>query len=74
MALDYNFGDLYPNVATPTMETSLKASPEKEDQEALAENEKVSDVSSASEPKRSMIWLAIGLIVAIVILFGTGGK
>lgn len=74
MAMNYFYQDLYPNMASPTLESSLLLAPEKDDQEALAENDKVSDEASNTESRRGMIWLAVGLIVAMVILFGAGGK
>lgn len=69
--MDYNFGDLYPDISRGLTDiTSLSANPDKDDQEALAEDSKVSDKADFRNPRNGMVFLAIGLIVALVVFLG----
>lgn len=72
-SMDFAYGDAYPNM-TGVTETGLLANPDKDDQEALAESDKDSDTADITQPRKYMVLVAIGLIVALVVFFGAGGK
>ena len=68
--IDFAYGDAYPNMLQATTETGLLANPEKDDQEALAENESISDKADISNPSKNKTLLAIVAIAILVVLFG----
>ena len=72
-SMDFAYGDAYPNI-TGITETGLLSNPDKEDQEALAESETNADKTDITQPRKYTILIAIGLIVALVVFFGAGGK
>ena len=72
-SMDFAYGDAYPNL-TGITETGLLANPDKDDQEALAESENNADKTDITQPRKYTILIAIGLIVALVVFFGAGGK
>ena len=66
----FSFRDLYPNQATATEETSTMANPDKDDQEALKENTKVTEKGDMRGASKKNVFLAIGVLVALVVFFG----
>lgn len=68
--INFAYGDPYPNYLQSTTETGLLANPDKDDQEALAESEKVSEKADISSPTKNSILLAILAIVILVVIFG----
>ena len=72
-SMDFAYGDAYPNI-TGIAEPGLLANPDKDDQEALAESDKDADKTDITQPRKYTILVAIGLIVALVVFFGAGGK
>ena len=69
--MKYAFGDLYPSLDDGSTDmTSLLANPDKDDQEALDEDTKVSEVADARNARPKMVFLAIGLVVALIVFFG----
>ena len=69
--LTFSLRDLYPNIATTQEETSQKANPDAEDQTALNENAELSEKADINNASSKMILLAIVIIVALVVLFGS---
>lgn len=67
----FNMRDVYPNLGTT--ETSTEVNPEVDDQNALNEDVKTAEESSTHHAKSKSIFLAIGVMVALVLFFG-GGK
>lgn len=72
-SMEFAYGDAYPNI-TGIPETGLLANPDKDDQEALAEAETDADKTDITQPRKYTVLVAIGLIVALVVFFGAGGK
>lgn len=68
--IDFAYGDAYPNYLQATPETGLLANPDKNDQEALAESENVSEKADISAPTKNSVLLAILAIVILVVIFG----
>ena len=69
-SMDFAYGDAYPNI-TGITETGFLATPDKEAQE---ESETDADKTDITQPRKYTILVAIGLIVALVVFFGAGGK
>ena len=72
-SMDFAYGDAYPNI-TGITETGFLATPDKEAQEVLAESETYADKTDITHRRKYTILVAIGLIVALVVFFGAGGK
>lgn len=68
--IDFAYGDAYPNMLQSTTETGLLANPDKDDQEALAENESTSDKADITAPTKNKVFMSIALIMILVVLFG----
>lgn len=67
--LSFAFADLYPNMGG--MDTSTLAVPESDDLEALNHDTKTSEEANAhTEARGKNIFLALGVILALVIFFG----
>lgn len=66
--LGFAMADLYPNYGG--VDTSTLVTPEVDDQDALNENVKVAEESSATQASSKNIFIAIGVIIALVIFFG----
>lgn len=66
--MSFYFSDLYPGLSKT--ETSLEAAPEKDDQDALNEDTKVSEVADISYARGSKIFLSVLVVVAIIIFLG----
>lgn len=71
--MNFSLRDLYPNISSINEETSVKANPEAEDQEALNENTTLAEKADNNNASGKMVFIAIGIIIALVVLFG-GGK
>ena len=73
--MDFYVGDAYPNYMAGTGETGFLATPDKEEQAALAEDAKTAEKADVTHSRSSMVFLAIGAIVLLVVFFGAkGGK
>lgn len=66
--LGFAMADLYPNFGGH--DTSTLATPEADDQDALNEDTKVADQAVTSEARKINIFLALGVLVALIIFFG----
>ena len=66
--LGFSMSDLYPGASG--IDTSELATPEADDQEALNENINVAEKSSGKEASKKNIFLALGVMVALIIFFG----
>lgn len=66
--LGFSMADLYPGAGG--VDTSTLATPEVDDQEALNEDVKVAEKSSVKEASGKSIFLALGVILALIIFFG----
>lgn len=71
--MDFYVGDAYPNFMAGTGETGFLATPDKEEQEVLAEDPKTADKADVGHSRTSMIFLGVGLIVLLVVFFGAKG-
>ena len=68
--LGFSFSDLYPNMGK--METSELAVPENDDLEALHEDTNAVDTAT-NETSNKKIFLALGILFALVIFLGARG-
>ena len=66
--LTFAYADLYPNFGG--VDTSTVVTPEVDDQDALNEDIKVAEESSATESKGKNIFIALAVMVGLVIFFG----
>lgn len=66
--MDFSIGDLYP--AMTLNATEHLANPGVEDQEALNENADVSKNATTKASRPKYIWLAVGVVLAIVVFMG----
>ena len=68
--LGFSFADLYPTYGG--VDTSTKATPENDDQEALNEDVDVAEKSSATEAGKVSIFATLAILVLLIIFFGGG--
>lgn len=66
--MDFSIGDLYPSMTLQA--TEQLTNPGADDQAALNENAKVAQEASTKASRPKYIWLAVGVVAAIVILMG----
>ena len=66
--LAFTMGDLYP--AMSTFETGNLANPDADDQQALNENASLANKTDVKTARPKFVWLAVGVIVAVVVLMG----
>lgn len=66
--LGFSMADLYPNFGG--VDTSTLATPEVDDLDALNEDVKNAEKSSAKESSSKSVFLALGVMVALVVFFG----
>lgn len=66
--LAFSMKDLYPNYSG--IDTSTLATPDVSDQDALNENVKVAEESTTTEARKKNIFIALGVMVALIIFFG----
>ena len=66
--LGFAMADLYPNFGG--YETSTLATPEADDQDALNEDTKIADQAVTSEARKKNIFLALGVLIALIFFFG----
>lgn len=71
--MDFYVGDAYPNFMAGTGETGFLATPDKEEQAVLNEDPETAEKADASSSRKSMIFLALGLIILLVVFFGAKG-
>lgn len=64
----FSFGDLYP--AMSNFETGNLLNPDADDQNALNENAEVATQTDVKHSRPKFIWLAVGVIALLVVLFG----
>lgn len=64
----FSMADLYPNMGG--VDTSTLANPEVDDQDALNEDVKIAEASTVTEAKSKNIFIALGVLIALVIFFG----
>lgn len=70
--LSFAMADIYPNYGG--VDTSTLATPDADDQQALNENTEVAEKATANSPtKKKNIFLALGVLLALIVFFG-GGK
>lgn len=69
--LGFAMADLYPNYGG--VDTSTLATPEVDDQEALNESPDLADAGVPNHARKKNVFLALGVMVALVVFFG-GGK
>lgn len=69
--INFAYGDAYPNMLQTTTETGLLANPDKDDQEALAESESISEKADVTAPTKNKVFMSIALIAILVVIFGT---
>ena len=69
--LTFSFKDLYPEIAGE--ETGEKAIPDEAKQEVLSENADVAKEASKNAKPR-FVFIALGLIIAFIVFFGSGDK
>lgn len=68
--INFAYGDAYPNMLQTTTETGLLANPDKDDQEALAESESISEKADVTAPTKNKVFMSIALIAILVVIFG----
>ena len=68
LPMTFQWGDLYP--AESTFETGNLANPTAENQEALNEDAEIAKAADAKTARPKFVWLAVGVIVAVVVLMG----
>ena len=66
--LAFAMADLYPNFGGA--DTSTIVTPEVNDQEALNEDVKIAEESSYTESSKKNIFIALGIIIALIIFLG----
>ena len=66
--MSFKLRDLYPNMGYE--ETSTMSAPEVDDQDALNEDVKAAEETSATEASTRNIFIALGMICALVIFLG----
>ena len=66
--LGFSMADLYPNLGG--VDTSTQVTPEVDDQDALNEDVKMANESTNTEARSKQVFLALGVIVALIIFFG----
>lgn len=66
----FSLKDLYPNMATTSEETSVKANPETDDQIALNEDVAVAEQSDNVNASRKNVFIAILIMIALIVFFG----
>ena len=66
--LGFAFADLYPNYGG--VDTSNLAVPETDDLDALNEDTKTAEEASQTEARSKNIFIALGVMVALVVFFG----
>lgn len=66
--LGFSMSDLYPNFGG--VDTSTLVTPEVDDQDALNEDVKLAGESTNTEARSKNVFLAIGILVALIIFFG----
>lgn len=69
--LQFSFSDLYPTYGG--VDTSTKATPENDDQDALNEDVSTAEKASAIEASKTSVFATLGILVLLIIFFG-GGK
>lgn len=69
--LGFAMADLYPNYGG--VDTSTLATPEADDQQALNESPEVADTVTVTTARKKNIFLALGVLLALIVFFG-GGK
>lgn len=66
-ALNFGMADLYPGA---TWDTTVLTNPEAADQQALVDDQKASAEVSQNPQKKFPIFLAIGLVLILAVVFG----
>ena len=66
--LGFSMSDLYPNLGG--VDTSTQVTPEVDDQDALNEDVKMANESTNTEARSKQVFLALGVLVALIIFFG----
>ena len=66
--LGFSMADLYPNYGG--IDTSTMVNPEADDQEALNEDTKIINEATTKEARSKNVFLALGVLVALIIFFG----
>lgn len=69
--LQFSFADLYPTYGG--VDTSTKATPENDDQDALNEDVSTAEKASAIEASKTSVFATLAILVLLIIFFG-GGK
>ncbi len=64
----FSMSDLYPNMGG--VDTSTLATPEVDDLDALNEDVKIAEASTKTEASKKNIFIALGVLVALVVFFG----
>lgn len=75
--LSFLSNDLYPNYLQGKFgtETSTSVNADNDDQQVLGEsNETTEQANKGTQPRSLNLFLAIGLIACLVLVFGLGGK
>lgn len=75
--LVFSMNDFYPNVLGGQfgVDTSTMVTPDKDDQQVLGESkESAEEANKANQPRTLNLFLAVGLIACLVVVFGMGGK
>ncbi len=71
MGLGFYFNDLYPN-QNSGVNTRTQTIPEAEDKAMLADEGTKNVNTSVTPTKRKHIYIALAVIVALIVLFGSG--
>lgn len=68
--MNFSYADLYPNMKADE-ETSSKATPDANDQDALGEDVKVTEKADTRNASKKNVFIALILLIALVVLFGS---
>ena len=66
----FSMRDLYPNYIAQEEETSTKANPDADDQDALNEDTQITEKADTRNASRKNVLLALAVLVALVVFFG----
>lgn len=66
----FSYTDLYPNINS-SEETSTKANPDANDQDAMGEDVKVTEQADMRNASKKNVFLALLILVGLVVLFGS---
>lgn len=65
----FSFRDIYPNM-NATEETSTKATPDANDQDAMGEDTQITEKGDMRNASRKNIFIALIILVALIVMFG----